>query len=175
MSKKKTEAQKSENTQEVKEENKKAENELTELLEQKDAEISAGKEQYQRLLAESDNFKKRTVREKEAIYTDSVKDTVAALLPVIDNLERALDSFADKESDHYKGVEMVLKQTEDIFKKLGVSEIKSVGEQFNPEIHNAVMHVDDDNVDENTVVEQFQKGYMFNDKVIRHSMVKVAN
>ena len=70
---------------------------------------------------------------------------------------------------------MVLKQTEDIFKKLGVSEIKSVGEQFNPEIHNAVMHVDDDNVDENTVVEQFQKGYMFNDKVIRHSMVKVAN
>lgn len=175
MSKKKTEAQKSENTQEVKEENKKAENELTELLEQKDAEISAGKEQYQRLLAEYDNFKKRTVREKETIYTDSVKDTVAALLPVIDNLERALDSFDDKESDHYKGVEMVLKQTEDIFKKLGVSEIKSVGEQFNPEIHNAVMHVDDDNVDENTVVEQFQKGYMFNDKVIRHSMVKVAN
>ena len=176
MSKKKAEAQKSENTAEVKEENANgAPNELEELLKQKEEELSAGKEQYQRLLAEYDNFKKRTVREKEAIYTDSVKDTVSALLPVIDNLERALDSFEDKESDHYKGVQMVLKQTEDIFAKLGVSEIKSVGEQFDPEIHNAVMHVDDDTVDENTVVEQFQKGYMFKDKVIRHSMVKVAN
>ena len=145
------------------------------LLKDKEEELSAKNEQYQRLLAEYDNFKKRTVREKEAIYTDSVKDTVAELLPVIDNLLRALDAFDDKNSDQYKGVEMILKQTEEIFKKLGVEEIKSVGEEFNPELHNAVMHVEDDAVTENTVVEEFQKGYTYKDKVIRYSMVKVAN
>ena len=145
------------------------------LLKDKEDELLAKNEQYQRLLAEYDNFKKRTVREKEAIYTDSVKDTVAELLPVIDNLLRALGAFEDKESEQYKGVEMILKQTEEIFKKLGVEEIKSVGEEFNPELHNAVMHVEDDAVTENTVVEEFQKGYTYKDKVIRYSMVKVAN
>jgi len=146
-----------------------------ELLANKDAEISAKNEQYQRLLAEYDNFKKRTVREKEAIYSDSVKDTVAALLPVIDNIERALSAFEDKTTDQYKGVEMILTQTETIFKNMGVEEIKSVGEIFNPELHNAVMHIEDDTVTENTVVEEFQKGYTYKDKVIRYSMVKVAN
>jgi len=145
------------------------------LLKDKEDELSAKNEQYQRLLAEYDNFKKRTAREKEAIYTDSVKDTVAELLPVIDNLLRALDAFDDKQSEQYKGVEMILKQTEEIFKKLGVEEIKSVGEEFNPELHNAVMHVEDDAVTENTIVEEFQKGYTYKDKVIRYSMVKVAN
>lgn len=146
-----------------------------ELLLKKDEEINSQNDRYQRLLAEYDNFKKRTQKEKEAIYTDSVKDTVAELLPVVDNLLRALDAFKDKQSDECKGVAMVLKQTEDIFAKLGVSEIKAVGEQFNPEYHNAVMHVDDETVDDNTVVEEFQKGYMYKDKVIRYSMVKVAN
>ncbi len=146
-----------------------------ELLSKKDEEISAKNDQYQRLLAEYDNFKKRTIREKEAIYSDSVKDTVAALLPVIDNLERALNAFEDKSSEQYKGVEMILTQTETIFKNLGVEEIKSVGETFNPELHNAVMHIEDDAVTENTVVEEFQKGYTYRDKVIRYSMVKVAN
>lgn len=149
--------------------------EYEELLAKKDEELNAKTEQYQRLLAEYDNFKKRTAREKEAIYSDSVKDTVAELLPVIDNLVRAVDAFADKESDECKGVAMVLKQTEEIFARLGVSEIKAVGEQFNPELHNAVMHVEDDKVDDNTVVEEFQKGYIYKDKVIRYSMVKVAN
>lgn len=146
-----------------------------ELLAKKDAELSAKNDQYQRLLAEYDNFKKRTAREKEAIYSDSVKDTVAALLPVIDNIERALNAFEDKASEEYKGVEMILTQTGTIFKNLGVEEIKSVGETFNPELHNAVMHIDDDAVTENTVVEEFQKGYTYKDKVIRYSMVKVAN
>ncbi len=146
-----------------------------ELLLKKDEEINSQNDRYQRLLAEYDNFKKRTQKEKEAIYTDSVKDTVAELLPVVDNLLRALDAFKDRQSDECKGVAMVLKQTEDIFAKLGVSEIKAVGEQFNPEYHNAVMHVDDETVDDNTVVEEFQKGYMYKDKVIRYSMVKVAN
>ncbi len=178
MSKKKTEAKNAENTKETEEKvNSTAceSEELKKQLEEKDAEIAANKDQYQRLLAEYDNFKKRTSREKEAIYSDSVKDTVAALLPVLDNLERALSSFEDKENEHFKGVEMILKQTEEIFTKLGVTEIKSVGEQFNPEFHNAVMHIDDETIDENTVVEQFQKGYMYKDKVIRYSMVKVAN
>ena len=146
-----------------------------EMLSKKEEEINAKTEQYQRLLAEYDNFKKRTVKEKEAIYTDSVKDTVAELLPVIDNLLRAVDSFADKDSEECKGVAMVLRQTEEIFAKIGVSEIKAVGESFNPEFHNAVMHVEDDSAGENTIVEEFQKGYIYKDKVIRYSMVKVAN
>ena len=169
-------AKKKENIEEVAENEALAEEiNYEELLSKKDEEINAQNDRYQRLLAEYDNFKKRTVKEKEAIYTDSVKDTVAELLPVIDNLLRALDAFKDKESDECKGVAMVLKQTEDIFTKLGVSEIKAVGEEFNPEFHNAVMHVDDDTVDDNTVVEEFQKGYIYKDKVIRYSMVKVAN
>lgn len=157
------------------EENTLSAKEYEELLAKKDEELNAKSEQYQRLLAEYDNFKKRTAREKEAIYADSVKDTVAELLPVIDNLLRAVDAFADKDCEECKGVSMVLKQTEEIFAKIGVSEIKAVGEQFNPELHNAVMHVDDDKIDDNTVVEEFQKGYIYKDKVIRYSMVKVAN
>ena len=145
------------------------------VVAKKDEEINALNDRYQRLLAEYDNFKKRTVKEKEAIYTDSVRDTVAELLPVIDNLLRAVDAFKDKESDECKGVAMVLKQTEDIFAKIGVTEIEALGQQFNPEFHNAVMHVDDDSLEDNTVVEEFQKGYIYKDKVIRYSMVKVAN
>lgn len=145
------------------------------IIAKKDEEINALNDRYQRLLAEYDNFKKRTVKEKEAIYTDSVRDTVAELLPVIDNLLRAVDAFKDKESDECKGVAMVLKQTEDIFAKIGVTQIEAVGQQFNPEFHNAVMHVDDDSFEDNTIVEEFQKGYIYKDKVIRYSMVKVAN
>lgn len=162
-------------SEEVTEETQSNEINYEELLAKKDEEINAVKDQYQRLLAEYDNFKKRTQKEKEAIYTDSVKDTVATLLPVIDNLIRAVDSFSDKESEECKGVSMVLKQTEEIFTKLGVTEIKAVGEQFNPELHNAVMHIEDETIDDNTVVEEFQKGYLYKDKVIRYSMVKVAN
>lgn len=132
-------------------------------------------DKYLRLLAEYDNFKKRTAREKEAIYTDASADTVTELLPVMDNLQRALESFADKENDFYKGIEMVYKQTQEIFTKLCVTEIKAVGEEFNPELHNAVMHIEDESVTENTIVEEFQKGYTYKDKVIRYSMVKVAN
>lgn len=149
--------------------------EYEKMLKEKDDKLNEVTDRYQRLMAEYDNFKKRTQKEKEAIYIDSVKDTVAELLPVIDNLLRAIDSFADKESNECKGVSMVLKQTEDIFAKIGVSEIKAVGEEFNPELHNAVMHVEDETVADNTIVEEFQKGYIYKDKVIRYSMVKVAN
>lgn len=171
MSKKKSNEDITENEETV----NTSENDLSKLLEDKENELLAKNEQYQRLLAEYDNYKKRTVREKEALYSDSVKDTVSALLPIIDNLERALGAFEDKDNEYYKGVDMILKQTEEAFKKLGVEEIKSVGETFNPELHNAVMHIEDDAVTENTVVEEFQKGYLYKDKVIRYSMVKVAN
>ncbi len=133
------------------------------------------KNQLLSVMAEYDNFKKRTVKEKEKIYVDCVGATVAQLLPVVDNLERAIASVGDKESEFYKGFELVLKQTKEIFEKMGVTEIASVGETFNPDFHNAVMHIDDENVGENIVIEEFQKGYMYKDKVIRYAMVKVAN
>ena len=170
-----TEVKENETTENTAEETTLSPAEYEELLKKKDDELTANADRYQRLLAEYDNFKKRTQKEKEALYADSVKDTVAELLPVIDNLLRAVDAFSDKESDECKGVAMVLKQTEDIFTKLGVTEIKAVGEQFNPEFHNAVMHVEDEKVDDNTVVEEFQKGYMYRESVERYSMVKVAN
>ncbi len=134
-------------------------------------------DKYLRLLAEYDNFKKRTVKEKEAIYTDSVAGTVEQLLPVLDNFERALAAFSedDKSSEFYKGFEMIYTQTNEIFTKLGVKAIEALGEEFNPEFHNAVMHVEDENAADNTIVEEFQKGYTYRDKVIRYSMVKVAN
>ncbi len=151
--------------------------ELKEIIASKEAELTESNDKYLRLLAEYDNFKKRTAKEKEAIYTDSVSDTVSKLLPVIDNFERAISSFTeeDKESDFYKGIEMIFNQTLDTFTKLGVEAIPALGEEFNPELHNAVMHIEDETVADSTVVEEFQKGYTFGGKVIRYSMVKVAN
>jgi len=165
-------------TVETNEQTQQADEKVTELeqnIQKKDEEIAELNEKYMRLVAEYDNFKKRTVKEKEALYANSVCDIVKELLPVIDNLERAMNSFEDKESEHYKGFEMVLRQTNDIFAKIGVEEIKAEGETFNPDLHNAVMHIDDENFGENVVAEQFQKGYTYKDKVIRYSMVKVAN
>ncbi|MBQ4630753.1 MAG: nucleotide exchange factor GrpE [Clostridia bacterium] len=140
-------------------------------------EISELNDKYLRVMAEYDNFKKRTQKEKEAIYTDSVGDTVTELLPVLDNFERALASFGDdaKESEFFKGFEMIYTQTRDIFTKLGVKTIETKDSEFDPNLHNAVMHIDDEEYGENVIVEEFQKGYTYRDKVIRYSMVKVAN
>ena len=151
--------------------------ELKELLSGKIDELSELNDKYLRLLAEYDNYKKRTAKEKEALKVDSVGDAVTSLLPVIDNFERAIASFtdADKETEFFKGVEMIYNQTKDAFFKLGVEEIKSLGEEFNPELHNAIMHIEDETVADNTIVEEFQKGYTYGGKVIRYSMVKVAN
>jgi len=151
--------------------------ELKELLDGKINELAEANDKYLRLLAEYDNFKKRTQKEKEAIYVDSVGETVTALLPVIDNFERAMSAFSpeDKQTDFYKGVEMIYNQMTESFSKLGVEPIPALGEEFNPELHNAVMHIEDESVTDNTVVEEFQKGYTYRDKVIRYSMVKVAN
>ena len=133
-------------------------------------------DKHLRLMAEYDNFKKRTQKEKEELGTFAVSATIEKLLPVIDNFERALDSMPDEEKDTFsEGIEMVYRQMMEILDKMGVSEIEALGCEFNPEIHNAVMHVDDDTQDANVIVEQFMKGYKYKDKVIRYSMVKVAN
>ena len=130
-------------------------------------------DKYLRLMAEFDNYKKRTAKEKTQIYNNASADVVEAVLPVLDNLERAV---ADKDNCSYDGIVLILRQFKDILEKLGVSQIEALGKELNPEVHNAVMHVDDESVDgENIIVEEFGKGYMFKDKVIRHSTVKVAN
>lgn len=130
-----------------------------------------------RNMAEFDNFRKRTIAEKAGMYDNGVKDTVEKLLPVIDNFERAVNAVSDEDKDgnFYKGVEMIFKQFLDILDNMGVEEIAGEGEDFDPNVHNAVMHVEDDSFGENKVAEVLQKGYKYNDKVIRPSMVKVAN
>lgn len=131
-------------------------------------------EKYMRTLAEYDNYRKRTIKEKESIYPEAKAVVVEKFLPVMDNFQRALDS-AEEKNPFYEGVAMVKKQMDEVLTALGVEEIKAVGEEFNPELHNAVMHVDDEEAGENIIVEEFQKGYKIGDRVIRHSMVKVAN
>lgn len=131
-------------------------------------------DKYIRLMAEFDNYKKRSVKERENIYTDVRVDTVSKFLPVYDNLERALKTETADEA-FKKGVEMTFIQLCEIFKKLGVEEIEAVGQTFDPQFHNAVMHVEDEEKGESEIVEEFQKGFKVGDKVIRFSMVKVAN
>ncbi|MBE6008029.1 MAG: nucleotide exchange factor GrpE [Lachnospiraceae bacterium] len=132
-------------------------------------------DKYQRTLAEFDNFRKRTSREKASMYDDGVRDTVEKLLPTIDNLERAIASSKDVEDPLYKGIEMVLKQLKETFKAMGVEEIPDVGKKFDPNVHAAVSHIEDENYGENEVTMVMLKGYKYKDKVIRPSMVQVAN
>ena len=138
-------------------------------------EIASLKDKLMRHVAEFDNYKKRTQKEKEELYKMAVCDTVEKLLPVKDNLERALTSLSDADEKVAEGVKMIDKQFKDVLKDIGVEEIESVGASFNPEKHNAVMHEENEDAEENTVVEEFMKGYSYKDKVIRHSVVKVAN
>lgn len=150
--------------------------ELNKKLEEKTLQCEEYKNVIQRTAAEFDNYKKRTIKEKEALSLDAAVDTVSAILPVVDNLERALKAVEDMENNPLKeGVEMVMRQLNDCLEKLGVEPIKAVDNQFNPELHNAVMHVTDEEKGDNIVVEEFQKGYIMKGKVVRHSMVKVAN
>ena len=137
-------------------------------------ELAAEKEKYLRLAAEYDNFRKRSAKEREAVYSDVRADTVMRFLPVYDNLSRALTQPTEDEA-YRKGVELIMNQLRDVLEKLGVTEIPTVGETFDPELHNAVMHIDDEEKGENEIVEEFQKGFKLGDKVIRFSMVKVAN
>lgn len=132
------------------------------------------KEKYLRLAAEYDNFRKRSQKEKDSLYTDIKADTLRKFLPVYDNLERAL-KVATADEAYRKGVEMIMTQFKSTMDGLGVTEIAAEGEKFDPEKHNAVMHVEDESFGENEIVEVFQKGFMMGDKVIRFAMVKVAN
>ena len=127
------------------------------------------------LAAEYDNYRKRTAKEKENLYADAKIDTIKALLGVYDNLERGLAQYGDEESPHRKGLEMVFNQFKESLKKLGVETMDAAGKPFDPEKHNAVMHVEDENYGENTVVEVLQQGFTLGDKVLRFAIVKVAN
>ncbi|MBU5434544.1 nucleotide exchange factor GrpE [Pseudoflavonifractor sp. MSJ-37] len=146
---------------------------LTELEALKDS-LAQKEDQYLRLAAEYDNYRRRTQKEKADAYTSAKSDAVLAFLPVYDNLERALKQET-ADAAYKKGVEMTMTGLKDILSKLGVEEIPALGQTFDPNLHNAVMHVEDDSVGENTVVEVFQTGFQSGDKVIRFAMVKVAN
>ncbi len=127
-----------------------------------------------RNMAEFDNFKKRMQKEKENMYSTIVADFVSELLPVMDNFEKAVD--AETKDESYKnGMKMIYSQIDDLLKKAGVEEIEALGKEFDPNYHEAVMHIEDDKYKEKEIVEVFRKGYKLGDKVIRHTMVKVAN
>ena len=138
-----------------------------------EAPIDEWHDRFLHLAADFDNFKKRSAAEKNAAYTNATADAVAELLPIIDNLERAITAAED--SPMKSGVEMVLTQALKAFENLNVFPVGAVGDVFDPQIHNAVMHVDDESLGESVIAEVFQKGYKLGDKVVRHALVKVAN
>lgn len=143
----------------------------------KDEKIEELSDKLLRQMAEFDNFRKRTEKEKSAMYEIGAKDIIEKLLPVVDNFERGFTTVAeeDKEDAFVTGMEMVYKQLMTMLEGVGVKPIEAVGQEFNPDLHNAVMHVEDETVGENIIVEEFQKGYTYRDSVVRYSMVKVAN
>ena len=143
----------------------------------KDEKIEELSDKLLRQMAEFDNFRKRTEKEKSAMYEIGAKDIVVKLLPVVDNFERGFMTVAeeDKEDAFVTGMEMVYKQLMTMLETVGVKPIEAVGQEFNPDLHNAVMHVEDETVGDNIIVEEFQKGYTYRDSVVRYSMVKVAN
>ena len=161
---------------EVKKEAEKAENKKT----KKEQEIVPKSEydelddRYKRILAEFENFKKRSAKERESLYGSILSDVVAEMLPILDNLENAA-KVETKDEEYKKGIELVLKQFQDTLKAKGVEEIKTVGEIFDPELHEAVSSVQDDTKGEKEIVQEYRKGYKIGSKVIRHSMVVVAN
>lgn len=132
-------------------------------------------DRYLRTLAEFDNFRKRTQREKAVMYDDGVRDAALKFLPVMDNFILALAARGNPEDGFYKGMEMILKQMNDVLAGLEITEINAVGQPFDPNLHDAVMHVEDETLGEGVVAEELRKGYTFRGKTIRHSMVKVAN
>lgn len=146
---------------------------LEAALEEANAKADELNEKYMRMLAEYDNFRKRSAKERESVYADAVADALTSILPVLDNLERA---EACKDADGLsKGLELTLKSFRDTLEKLGIHEIEALGKTFDPNVHNAVFHVDDDAYGESEIVEVLMKGYMKGDKVVRYAMVKVAN
>lgn len=143
----------------------------------KDEKIEELNDRLMRNLAEFENFRNRTEKEKSAMFDMGAKSVVEKILPVIDNLERGFDGLSEEEREtpFVKGIEAVYKQIQTVFEELGVTPIEAVGQEFDPNLHNAVMHDEDDSEVTNQVIEEFQKGYLYKDSVVRHSMVKVLN
>lgn len=156
-----------ENTKEKKEKKKKKD--------KKDEQIEALTDRVQRQMAEFENFRRRTDLEKSQMFATGAKSIIEKILPVVDNFERGLATVEEGADPFSDGMLMIYRQLQTSLTEAGVKEIEAVGQEFNPDFHNAVMHVDDEEVGENIVVEEFQKGYMYQDTVVRHSMVKVAN
>ena len=150
------------------------EDEKPEKKDKKTGQIEELTDRLQRTMAEFDNFRKRTEKEKASMYVIGAKEVVEKILPVVDNFERGLASA--QEGDAFaEGMQMVYKQLMTALSEMGVEPIDAVGKEFDPNLHNAVMHVEDPEAGENTVVEELQKGYLYKEFVVRHSMVKVAN
>lgn len=143
----------------------------------KDEIIEELTDKVKRQMAEFDNFRKRTEKEKSTMYEFGAKDVIEKILPVVDNFERGLAAVTEEEKDSpfVEGMDKIYKQMMTVLEEIGVKPIEAVGQEFDPDFHNAVMHIEDEEADENTVVEEFQKGYLYKESVVRHSMVKVAN
>ena len=149
--------------------------EQVEQMEAAARQLETTKDQFTRLAAEYDNYRKRTAKEKESLYQDAKADTIREFLAVYDNLERAAAAPGGEDDPHKKGLEMIFTQYKELLKKLGVAEIEAQGQPFDPERHEAVMHIDDENFGENQVAQVFQAGFLLGDRVIRHAVVQVAN
>ena len=148
-----------------------------EKKDKKDEKIEELTDRVTRQMAEFDNFRKRSEKEKSQMYEIGAKDIIEKILPVVDNFERGLGSVPEEEKNapFVEGMEKIYKQLMTTLESVGVKPIEAVGQEFNPDFHNAVMHVEDDELGENIIAEEFQKGYMYRESVVRHSMVKVAN
>ena len=146
-----------------------------EKKDKKDAQIEELTDKVRRQMAEFENFRKRSEKEKTQMYEVGAKGILEKILPVVDNFERGLKGMEESEDPFAQGMQMIYKQRMTSLEEAGVKAIEAVGQEFNPDFHNAVMHVEDDEFGENEIVEEFQKGYMYHDSVLRHSMVKVAN
>ena len=145
--------------------------------EEKDEKIEELTDRLTRQMAEFDNFRKRTEKEKSQMYEIGAKDIIEKILPVVDNFERGIAAVPEEEKSNpfAEGMEKIYKQLMTTLEEIGVKPIEAVGQEFDPDFHNAVMHVEDEEVGENIITEEFQKGYLYRDSVVRHSMVKVAN
>ena len=180
MEDKKEELKKKTNTDERDKQNNKSmekADEIIELKKQMDsmkAEIEEKDDRYKRIMAEFDNYKKRSAKERESLYDSIISEIVSSFLPVLDNLEKAAKAET-KDEEYKKGVELMLQQFKDVLASKGVKEIETVGKTFDPELHEAVSSVVDENLGEKEIKEEFRKGYMIGNRVIRHSMVIVAN
>lgn len=173
--------------EEVKEECSEAERECSEKADcddskapkkdKKDEQIADLTDKLTRQMAEFDNYRKRTEKEKSAMYEIGAKDVIEKILPVVDNFERGFVTVSEEEKENpfVQGMDKVYKQLMTMLEGLGVKPIEALGQEFNPDLHHAVMHVEDEEAGENVIVEEFQKGYMYRDSVVRYSMVKVAN